>query len=319
MVSPSALNSPYCRFEFESFLKREKELGRDDLVFPILYITPPQLEEGNTQNDAIISIVKDRHYVDWRRIRHRSKDAEEVKDRVEEFCKDIVKKVRLPWISPQERQLIEERGRVEEQHRIQQTEGKRRAEDEQREKLARARRQAEEKSLAEIAKAEEKAKQQQRELHKAPVGQRKQINRPRTIAVTGTMDANTSRLKRRIETLLDPYVDENTIWYCGGRGTTDELVLEYLIRQGVHPLVVGYQRYDFSPIVKRMAEESKVTLIDATTENVSQLVDAPSERDMFFASKADKVILFWDRESVGTKRLIDFFTKNGTNMLLGFI
>jgi hypothetical protein len=32
MVSPSTLNSPYCRFEFESFLQREKELGRDDLV-----------------------------------------------------------------------------------------------------------------------------------------------------------------------------------------------------------------------------------------------------------------------------------------------
>jgi hypothetical protein len=35
MVSPSAVNSPFCRFEFESFVGRERELGRGDLVFPI--------------------------------------------------------------------------------------------------------------------------------------------------------------------------------------------------------------------------------------------------------------------------------------------
>jgi TIR domain len=42
MVSPGALNSSYCRFEFDSFLEREQELGRDDLMFPILYISVPQ-------------------------------------------------------------------------------------------------------------------------------------------------------------------------------------------------------------------------------------------------------------------------------------
>jgi cobaltochelatase CobT len=43
MVSPSAIRSEFCRFEFESFVEREKELGRDDLVFPILYLAVPEI------------------------------------------------------------------------------------------------------------------------------------------------------------------------------------------------------------------------------------------------------------------------------------
>ena len=46
MISPNALKSPFCQFEFDSFLERERELGRDDLVFPILYISVPELESG---------------------------------------------------------------------------------------------------------------------------------------------------------------------------------------------------------------------------------------------------------------------------------
>ena len=38
IVTPRALRSQHCAFEFELFLAREAELGRDDLVFPILYI-----------------------------------------------------------------------------------------------------------------------------------------------------------------------------------------------------------------------------------------------------------------------------------------
>jgi len=35
IITPRVVNSPHCAFEFNSFLAREKELGRDDLVFPI--------------------------------------------------------------------------------------------------------------------------------------------------------------------------------------------------------------------------------------------------------------------------------------------
>src|SRR6516162_4586743 len=68
MVTPSAINSGFCRFEFESFLQREKEIGRSDLVFPILYISVPESDVATT--DAVISIVKERQYEDWRPIRY---------------------------------------------------------------------------------------------------------------------------------------------------------------------------------------------------------------------------------------------------------
>jgi hypothetical protein len=283
MVSPSALNSSFCRFEFDSFIKREKELGRDDLIFPILYIPVPHLQDSQIPIDPVISIVKDRQYEDWRPIRHRHVNSTEVKQTVEQFCSTIAKKLRAPWISTEERKA------------------KKRAEERHRKRIDQAAKRAEEESF--------------RASREPP----KKINRPKTIAVTGTMEADTSKLRSRIERLLHPYLQENTIWYCGGRGTTDELVIEYLIKQGVHPIVVDYKRYELSPIVKKMNEKGNLTIIEVSTENVPQFAEAPTQRDMFFASKADIVILFWDRDSVGTKRLIEFFTKNGTNMLLGFI
>jgi cobaltochelatase CobT len=57
LVTPSAVNSGFCRFEFESFIEREKELGCNDLVFPILYISVPQLEDIQTSKDPVISMA----------------------------------------------------------------------------------------------------------------------------------------------------------------------------------------------------------------------------------------------------------------------
>src|SRR5262249_44124388 len=130
MVSPSALNSPFCRYEFESFLERERELGRDDLIFPVLYISVPELEQKNrTETDVFITIVKDREYVDWRGIRHRTKDAQEVKETVEQFCNHVVRALRKKWLSPEEREQIETESRQED-------EAKRKAEEDERRKVA---------------------------------------------------------------------------------------------------------------------------------------------------------------------------------------
>jgi hypothetical protein len=45
----------------------------------------------------------------------------------------------------------------------------------------------------------------------------------------------------------------------------------------------------------------------------------PTERDIFFASRADLVVLFWDGKSKGTARVIDFFQRNMNNVLIGFV
>src|SRR6516225_9103156 len=65
IITPRVVNSPHCAFEFNSFLAREKELGRDDLVFPILYISVPELD-GTWQENPVLKIVQERQYLDWR-------------------------------------------------------------------------------------------------------------------------------------------------------------------------------------------------------------------------------------------------------------
>jgi tetratricopeptide (TPR) repeat protein len=52
IVTPRSVGSKYCKFEFESFLAREKEIGRSDLVFPILCISVSALENEAGRPEA---------------------------------------------------------------------------------------------------------------------------------------------------------------------------------------------------------------------------------------------------------------------------
>src|SRR5262249_14338960 len=71
IVTPRAVNSKYCKFEFETFLAREAAIGRNDLVFPILYISVAVLEsEASWRDDPVLSTIAQRQYVDWRPLRH---------------------------------------------------------------------------------------------------------------------------------------------------------------------------------------------------------------------------------------------------------
>src|SRR5215831_20662164 len=58
IITPTAVRSSHCKFEFDSFLAREKELGRSNLVFPILYIPVPALEDERLwSRDPLLSII----------------------------------------------------------------------------------------------------------------------------------------------------------------------------------------------------------------------------------------------------------------------
>jgi cobaltochelatase CobT len=99
IVTPRAVNSHYCKFEFEMFLAREKALGRADLVFPLLYIHVPALEnEARWREDAVLSIIGSRQYVDWRSYRHQDAHTTGVREAIERFCGKIVETLREPWV-----------------------------------------------------------------------------------------------------------------------------------------------------------------------------------------------------------------------------
>ena len=125
IVTPRAMRSQHCTFEFESFLAREKELGRDDLVFPILYIPVPALEDEKLwRQDPVLKIVGTRQYLDWRDLRHLEHNSPEVRQKIERFCRNISSALRKPWVS------------LEERRREAETQAQQRAEEEQRRKAA---------------------------------------------------------------------------------------------------------------------------------------------------------------------------------------
>jgi hypothetical protein len=104
IITPSVVRSEFCRFELEAFLSREAELGRADLVFPILYIRVAELDDAQRRmNDPVISIIAKRQWLDWRELRHRNVNSTEVMETVERFCAKICDTLTQTWLSPDER------------------------------------------------------------------------------------------------------------------------------------------------------------------------------------------------------------------------
>lgn len=167
IITPTVVASHYCRFELESFLAREAALGRDDLVFPILYIDVPALEDSvRRQNDPILSLIAKRQYMDWREFRYLDVNSTEVRREVGRFCTHIRDALNRSWLSPEDRKRQEELEaelRQEDERRRRESEAKRRAEEEARRKEAEteAQRVADER-LRQGAEARRRAEEEER-------------------------------------------------------------------------------------------------------------------------------------------------------------
>jgi hypothetical protein len=162
IVTPRAVASKHCKFEFESFLARERALGRNDLVFPIHYIrVPALLDETEWRDDPVLSVVAKRQYVDWSDYRHDPVETPAFRKAIDRFCGKIAEAMRERWISPEERSQLE-------------AEAKSRAENEERARQeAEAKRQAEErKRRREEAVAKKRAEREAREREQAEAKQR---------------------------------------------------------------------------------------------------------------------------------------------------
>jgi hypothetical protein len=155
IITPTVVKSPYCRFELDSFLAREAALGRSDLVFPILYIKVPALDDSiQRENDPVLSIVAKRQYLDWREFRHREVTSTDVKEAVERFCAHISEALNRPWLPPEERRRKEEAEAEEKRRR--EAEAKRQTEEE------RSRRETKQREAQEAQRKKEEAEAQRR-------------------------------------------------------------------------------------------------------------------------------------------------------------
>jgi formylglycine-generating enzyme required for sulfatase activity len=169
IITPTVVRSPYCRFELEAFLSREAELGRDDLVFPILYIKVPELEDmAHLKNDPVLSIIAKRQYLDWRDFRHHDVNSRDVKEAVERFCAQICAALRLGWLTPEERKMQETAAalvKAEAERERQEAETQRRQDE--------ARREAAEAQASERAEQERRRREAEAELYRAETEQRR--------------------------------------------------------------------------------------------------------------------------------------------------
>jgi formylglycine-generating enzyme required for sulfatase activity len=101
IITPTVVASPYCKFELGSFIAREAALGREDLVFPILYIDVPGLEDDTRrENDSVLSLIASRQYVDWRDFRYLDVNSTDVRRAVGRFCADIRNALYRSWTAP---------------------------------------------------------------------------------------------------------------------------------------------------------------------------------------------------------------------------
>ena len=69
IITPSYFRSEQCRDELNRFMKREREWGRTDLIFPVYYVTSVELEQGTEQQDSLVTTIRSRQYIDWRNLR----------------------------------------------------------------------------------------------------------------------------------------------------------------------------------------------------------------------------------------------------------
>src|SRR5262245_29622335 len=118
IITPTAVRSRYCKFEFDSFLAREKELGRDNLIFPILYIPVPAPTDDRWRQDPLLTVICSRQYEDLQNLRHLDASSSEVLAlRVITFCANISKALQQPWLSPEERREAEAQRLTDEKRR----------------------------------------------------------------------------------------------------------------------------------------------------------------------------------------------------------
>src|SRR3954447_22786712 len=70
VITPRFFQRPECRRELERFLDIEKQLNRNDLIFPIYYFNCPLLNDAERRkSDLLAEIIAARQYFDSREFR----------------------------------------------------------------------------------------------------------------------------------------------------------------------------------------------------------------------------------------------------------
>ncbi|WP_245860659.1 trypsin-like serine peptidase [Candidatus Chloroploca asiatica] len=88
MITPSYFTDSRCRQELTLFLERECQLGRNDLILPLLYLPTPRRQPPHT--DPLAAAIATRTAEDWTALRHAAMNSPDVHNAIERLATHIL-------------------------------------------------------------------------------------------------------------------------------------------------------------------------------------------------------------------------------------
>ena len=89
ILTPAFLQSEWCCREVMHFHEREKALGRDDLIFPLHYVTLTPDRPGACFNPKALEVLQRHQWIDFRPMRTRNPESEGVATLLDTFTDSI--------------------------------------------------------------------------------------------------------------------------------------------------------------------------------------------------------------------------------------
>jgi hypothetical protein len=84
LVSPAYFLSEWCRKEYEYFTNKERAASRHPRVLPVLWMETARLSSPG--DDDIARQLTEIQHDDWHRLRHKTWDSEEIRQRIDELA-----------------------------------------------------------------------------------------------------------------------------------------------------------------------------------------------------------------------------------------
>jgi TIR domain len=109
IVTPAFLQSEWCCQEVLRFGDREAKLGRDDLIFPLHYISVDDLEPhrtGDIRDREVLDLLRSRQWVDFRLLRLRDPSKEDVAEWLDTFATSLRMALRRVTPMPSRKTVI---------------------------------------------------------------------------------------------------------------------------------------------------------------------------------------------------------------------
>ncbi|MGD0953913.1 MAG: right-handed parallel beta-helix repeat-containing protein [Methanotrichaceae archaeon] len=96
IISPNFFESKNCREELKQFIEYEKDLNRNDLILPIYYISCPQIENIDPEDNKLAETIRASQWRDWRNLRNKSFNQSRVKGELANLAIEIRDSISYP-------------------------------------------------------------------------------------------------------------------------------------------------------------------------------------------------------------------------------